>query len=107
MKLVLNTNIARLNLTVVVITHDLNTIKNVLDKFSIIADGNIELTGTYEDALNANNAKIMSANRFIEKDSWQTWSQVKALRTTLIHLGNQISTGISNCKTNNFTEFKD
>lgn len=52
-----------LNLTVVVITHDLNTIKNVLDRFSIIADGNIVLTGTYEDALNSNNAKI---NKFLK-----------------------------------------
>jgi phospholipid/cholesterol/gamma-HCH transport system ATP-binding protein len=52
-----------LNLTVVVITHELNTIKNVLDRFSILADSKIELTGTYEDALKANNSKI---DRFLK-----------------------------------------
>lgn len=52
-----------LDLTVVVITHDLNTIQNVLDRFSILSDGNIELTGTYQDAIKANNAKI---NKFLK-----------------------------------------
>lgn len=47
-----------LNLTVVVITHDLNTIKNVLDRFSILGNGKIILTGTYEDALNLDNDTI-------------------------------------------------
>lgn len=47
-----------LDLTVVVITHDLNTIKNVLDRFSILGDGKIILTGTYEDALNLDNDTI-------------------------------------------------
>ncbi len=47
-----------LDLTVVVITHDLNTIQNVLDRFSILGDGKIILTGTYEDALNLDNATI-------------------------------------------------
>lgn len=52
-----------LDLTVVIITHDLNTIKTVLDKFSILSDSKIELSGTYEDALNANNSKI---NKFLK-----------------------------------------
>jgi phospholipid/cholesterol/gamma-HCH transport system ATP-binding protein len=47
-----------LDLTVVVITHDLNTIKNVLDCFSILDNGKIILTGTYEDALNLDNDTI-------------------------------------------------
>lgn len=47
-----------LNLTVVVITHELNTIKDVLNRFCIISDGKLVLTGTYEDAINANNVKI-------------------------------------------------
>ena len=52
-----------LGLTVVMITHELNTIKNVLDRFSIIADSKLALTGTYEDALKANNATI---NKFLK-----------------------------------------
>jgi len=52
-----------LGLTVVMITHELNTIKNVLDRFSIIADSKLALTGTYEDALKANNDTI---NRFLK-----------------------------------------
>lgn len=52
-----------LGLTVVMITHELNTIKNVLDRFCIIADSKLALTGTYEDALKANNATI---NRFLK-----------------------------------------
>ncbi|WP_072680263.1 ABC transporter ATP-binding protein [Arcobacter sp. LA11] len=52
-----------LGLTVVMITHELNTIKNVLDRFSILSDAKLVLTGTYEDALKANNATI---NRFLK-----------------------------------------
>ncbi len=52
-----------LGLTVVMITHELNTIRNVLDRFCIIADSKLALTGTYEDALKANNATI---NRFLK-----------------------------------------
>lgn len=55
-----------LDLTVVVITHDLNTIKNVLDRFSILADGNILLTGNYKDALNFDNATI---KKFLKLDN--------------------------------------
>jgi len=47
-----------LDLTVVVITHELNTIKNALDRFCILSEGELILTGTYEDAINANNDKI-------------------------------------------------
>lgn len=49
-----------LDLTVVMITHELNTIKNVLDRFVILSNGEIILTGNYEDALNSNNDKIDS-----------------------------------------------
>lgn len=52
-----------LDLTVVVITHELNTIKNVLDRFSIIVDSKLAVTGTFEDAVNANNDKI---NKFLK-----------------------------------------
>ncbi len=52
-----------LGLTVVIITHELNTIKNVLDRFCIISDAKLILTGTYEDAINANNDKI---NKFLK-----------------------------------------
>ena len=47
-----------LDLTVVVITHDLNTIKNALDKFSILSNGKIILTGNYKDAMNLDNDTI-------------------------------------------------
>lgn len=47
-----------LDITVVVITHDLNTIRNVLDRFTIIHDTKLIVTGTYNDALNANNVTI-------------------------------------------------
>lgn len=47
-----------LDLTVVVITHELNTIRNVLDRFTIISDSKLILTGTYNDALNAKNDTI-------------------------------------------------
>lgn len=44
-----------LDLTVVVITHELNTIKSVLDRFSILYQGDLIMTGTFNDALNQNN----------------------------------------------------
>ena len=47
-----------LDLTVVVITHDLNTIQNALDKFSILSNGKIILTGNYKDAMNLDNDTI-------------------------------------------------
>lgn len=52
-----------LGLTVVMITHELNTIKNVLDRFLILSNGKLEIIGTYEDAVNANNDTI---NRFLK-----------------------------------------
>ena len=44
-----------LDLTVVVITHELNTIKSVLDRFSIIYDSKLIMTGTFDDAINEKN----------------------------------------------------
>jgi len=44
-----------LDITVVVITHELNTIKTVLDRFSIIYHGDLIMTGNYNDALKQNN----------------------------------------------------
>lgn len=55
-----------LDLTVVVITHDLNTIKNVLDRFSILSEGKIILTGNYKDALNLDNDTI---KKFLKLDN--------------------------------------
>lgn len=52
-----------LGLTVVIITHELNTIKNVLDRFLIISNTKLAMVGTYEDAKNANNKDI---NRFLK-----------------------------------------
>jgi len=52
-----------LGLTVVVITHELNTIKNVLDRFTILYKGNLILTGTMDDAINLNNDII---NKFLK-----------------------------------------
>ncbi len=47
-----------LGLTVVMITHELNTIKNVLDRFLILSNGKLSMIGTYEDALNSNDVTI-------------------------------------------------
>jgi phospholipid/cholesterol/gamma-HCH transport system ATP-binding protein len=44
-----------LGLTVVVITHELNTIKTTLDKFCIIHKGKLLMDGSYTDALNQKN----------------------------------------------------
>ncbi len=52
-----------LDLTVVVITHELNTIKNVLDRFSILHDSKLILTGSYNDAVDA---KIDEVDKFLK-----------------------------------------
>lgn len=52
-----------LGLTVVVITHELNTIKNVLDRFIIISNSKLILTGNYQDAVEANHPDI---NKFLK-----------------------------------------
>lgn len=52
-----------LELTVVLITHELNTIKNVLDRFTILYKGNLIMTGTMDDAINENNDII---NKFLK-----------------------------------------
>ncbi|RXJ83737.1 ABC transporter ATP-binding protein [Arcobacter sp. CECT 8985] len=43
-----------LNLTIIIITHDLKTIKNTLDRFIIINDANIVFNGDITTALNKN-----------------------------------------------------
>ncbi len=52
-----------LGITVVMITHELNTIKNVLDRFLILSNSKLAMIGTYEDALKANNVTI---NKFLK-----------------------------------------
>ena len=52
-----------LGITVVIITHELNTIKNVLDRFLIISNTKLAIVGTYEEAKNANNPII---NKFLK-----------------------------------------
>ena len=52
-----------LDLTVVIITHELNTIQNVLDRFTIIHESNLLFTGSYSQALKENNDTI---NKFLE-----------------------------------------
>lgn len=52
-----------LGLTVVMITHELNTIKNVLDRFLILSNGELAMVGTYEEALKSNNDTI---NKFLK-----------------------------------------
>ena len=54
-----------LDLTVVIITHELDTIQNVLDRFTIISEANLIFTGTYDEALKENNATI---NKFLNKN---------------------------------------
>ncbi|MEA3552978.1 MAG: ATP-binding cassette domain-containing protein [Campylobacterota bacterium] len=41
-----------LNLTVVMVTHDLSTIKNALDRFVVFHDKKVLFDGNYDDALN-------------------------------------------------------
>ena len=52
-----------LGLTVVIITHELNTIKNVLDRFLILSNSKIAIIGTYEEAKKANDPVT---NRFLK-----------------------------------------
>lgn len=52
-----------LDLTVVVITHDIDTIKTVLDRFSIIHEKKILLSGSFEDAQNLNHPAV---NKFFK-----------------------------------------
>lgn len=52
-----------LGLTVVIITHELNTIKNVLDRFLILHKGKLAIVGTYEEARNINDPVI---NKFLK-----------------------------------------
>ena len=52
-----------LGLTVVVITHELNTIKTALDRFTILHKGDLIMTGTMDDAINLNNDII---NKFLK-----------------------------------------
>jgi len=54
-----------LGLTVVIITHELDTIENVLDRFTIISEANLVFTGTYDEALNENNGTI---NKFLNQN---------------------------------------
>jgi len=52
-----------LGITVVMITHELNTIKNVLDRFLILSNSKLAMIGTYEDAIKADNDTI---NKFLK-----------------------------------------
>lgn len=52
-----------LGLTVVMITHELNTIKNVLDRFCILYKSKLILTGNYNDAVDA---KIAEVDKFLK-----------------------------------------
>lgn len=52
-----------LDLTVVMITHELNTIQNVLDRFCILHESRLIMTGDYSDALNA---RIPEVDRFLK-----------------------------------------
>ncbi len=54
-----------LGLTVVIITHELDTIENVLDRFTIISEANLVFTGTYDEALKENNGTI---NKFLNQN---------------------------------------
>ncbi len=54
-----------LDLTVVIVTHDLNTIKNVLNRF-ILLNKNIAFEGTYENAMQQEDSFIQ--NFFTHKD---------------------------------------
>jgi phospholipid/cholesterol/gamma-HCH transport system ATP-binding protein len=54
-----------LDLTVIIITHDLSTIEHVLDRFVILYDAKVAFLGNYTDALNTNNATI---KKFLEKE---------------------------------------
>ena len=53
-----------LDLTVVIITHEVETIEHVLDRFTILSNANLIFTGTYNEALKENNATI---NKFLKQ----------------------------------------
>lgn len=52
-----------LDLSVIIITHDLDTIKSTLDRFIILDENKILFNGSYEKALKENNLKI---NKFLK-----------------------------------------
>lgn len=53
-----------LNLTVVVVTHDLTTIKNALTKFVIFHNKKVLFEGNYEEAKALNHFEV---NKFLKK----------------------------------------
>ncbi len=48
----------QLNVTSIVVTHDMFSVKNVADKVSMIHDGRIYFSGTYNDILNSDDITI-------------------------------------------------
>ncbi len=48
----------QLNVTSIVVTHDMFSVKNVADKVSMMHDGIIYFSGTYDDFLNSNDKTI-------------------------------------------------
>ncbi len=48
----------QLNVTSIVVTHDMFSVKNVADKVSMMHDGKIYFSGTYDDFLNSNDKTI-------------------------------------------------
>jgi phospholipid/cholesterol/gamma-HCH transport system ATP-binding protein len=48
----------QLNVTSIVVTHDMFSVKNVADKVSMIHDGKIYFSGTYDEVLNSNDKII-------------------------------------------------
>jgi len=48
----------QLNVTSIVVTHDMFSVKNVADKVSMIHDGKIYFSGTYDEILNSNDKTI-------------------------------------------------
>ncbi len=48
----------QLNVTSIVVTHDMFSVKNVADKVSMIHDGKIYFSGTYDDILNSSDKII-------------------------------------------------
>ncbi|AXH08646.1 sulfate ABC transporter ATP-binding protein [Malaciobacter halophilus] len=57
-----------LNLTVIIITHDLDTIKSTLDRFIILKDSKIHFYGTINEALNSKDE--VTKNFLTLKDSY-------------------------------------
>jgi phospholipid/cholesterol/gamma-HCH transport system ATP-binding protein len=48
----------QLNVTSIVVTHDMFSVKNVADKVSMMHNGKIYFSGTYDEVLNSNDAVI-------------------------------------------------